>query len=102
MGLFRKNKFDAAWLEDQMLQAFDPAGLSHKERKIVRQAIKKASLRAREAFEIGTSDAKSGKPKKDLRALAAKQGLQDLPVMDLVVKAYEVGYDIVRRENKSG
>ena len=102
MALFKKSKaFSAGWLEERMKEGIDFAGLSREEKKVAREAIKKASQRAEEAFQFGRDDAESGNPKKDLKKLAENtNGLQDYPFTDLIVTAYSTGYDIAKETKK--
>lgn len=101
MRLFNKHKiFSSEWFEERMKEGVDFAGLSREEKKVIREAIKKASQRAEEAFHLGKDDAKSGKPKKDLKKLAENtNGLHAYPFMDLINTAYSTGYDITKAVN---
>lgn len=98
MALFKKNKaFSAAWIAERMKEGVDFAILSRSEKKVTREAIKKASQRAEEAFHLGKDDAESGKPKKDLKKLAENtDDLQAYPFMELIITAYSTGYDITK------
>lgn len=94
LSIIRPKMFTARWYEKQMRDALSYAGLSRSDTKIAKKYIKKAALRAEDAFELGRADAAANIPKRNMEGMLNNQeNLKNYPFKSVIASAYSSGYD---------